>query len=85
LADGDAVSVREALALGISVVASATGARPPGVQLFRTGDAGDLAAKIRRVLEVGPVACAPGPSKDFFAELLGVYRMAAEGREWMRA
>jgi glycogen synthase len=78
LADGDAVSVREALALGISVVASATGARPPGVLLFRTGDAGDLTAKIVQALENGRAACAPGPSKDFFAELLGVYRMAAE-------
>ncbi|SRR6266404_4070150 len=46
LVDGDASSVREALALGTTVVASETGNRPPGVVLFRTGDANDLAEKI---------------------------------------
>jgi glycosyltransferase involved in cell wall biosynthesis len=39
LADGDAISVREALALGRPVVASAVGARPAGARLFAAGDA----------------------------------------------
>jgi hypothetical protein len=37
-ADGDALSVREALALGRPVVASAAGHRPPGCLLFPPGD-----------------------------------------------
>lgn len=46
LADGDAISVREALALGVPVVASAVGTRPEGVLLFRNGDSLDLAAQL---------------------------------------
>lgn len=42
-ADGDAVSVREALALGCRVVASDVGHRPPGCLLFPRDDAGALA------------------------------------------
>jgi glycogen(starch) synthase len=38
LADGDAISVREAIALGRPVVASAVGARPPEAALFPAGD-----------------------------------------------
>ena len=43
--DGDSLSVREALALGVPVVASATDFRPDGVILYRTGVIQDLAAK----------------------------------------
>lgn len=43
LADGDSVSVREALALGRPVVASEVGKRPPGVRLVPVGDAEALA------------------------------------------
>ena len=46
LVDGDANSVREALALEIPVVASDVGNRPAGAILFRTGDADDLAVKL---------------------------------------
>jgi glycosyltransferase involved in cell wall biosynthesis len=49
-ADGDAITVREALDLGVPVVASDTAFRPPGAVLFRKGDAGDLLAKVRQVL-----------------------------------
>ena len=38
LADGDSISVREALALDVPVVASRVGARPEGVILFEPGD-----------------------------------------------
>ena len=44
--DGDSLSVREALALGIPVVASDTGLRPNGVVLFETGVADDLEKKL---------------------------------------
>jgi glycosyltransferase involved in cell wall biosynthesis len=49
-ADGDAISVREALALGRPVVASNVGNRPPGTRLFAAGDAPSLAEKIFRVV-----------------------------------
>jgi glycogen synthase len=48
--DGDAITVREALAFGVPVVASDTDYRPAGVTLFRRGDVSDLAAKLRQVL-----------------------------------
>ncbi len=43
LADGDSVSVREALALGRSVVATSVGHRPPEVRLVPPGDEAALA------------------------------------------
>ena len=49
-ADGDAITVREALDLGVPVVASDTDFRPAGVVLFRKGDAVDLLEKLTEVL-----------------------------------
>jgi glycogen synthase len=48
--DGDSIAVREALALGIPVVASDVGFRPQGVARFPPGDHIQLAAKIMDVL-----------------------------------
>ena len=48
--DGDAITVREALAFGVPVVASDTAFRPDGVTLFRKGDVSDLVAKLGDVL-----------------------------------
>jgi glycogen synthase len=48
--DGDASSVREALALGVPVVASDTDFRPEGVVLFRRGCVDDLTDKIVHTL-----------------------------------
>ncbi|WP_434379878.1 glycosyltransferase family 4 protein [Melittangium boletus] len=53
--DGDAISVREALALGVPCVASDVCARPQGAHTFRAGDAEDLAAQVHHALEAGPV------------------------------
>jgi len=44
--DGDAVSVREALWLGIPTIASDAVPRPAGVVVFQNRDANDLASKI---------------------------------------
>jgi glycosyltransferase involved in cell wall biosynthesis len=49
-ADGDAITIREALAFGVAVVASDTAFRPEGVTLFRKGDVADLVAKLEHVL-----------------------------------
>lgn len=54
LADGDSISVREALSLGIRVVASDVGHRPAGVHLFPPGDAGELAQSIGEALSCPP-------------------------------
>lgn len=52
-ADGDAITVREALALGVPVVASDTNFRPEGTTLFRKGDGADLLRKLIDVLSQG--------------------------------
>jgi len=49
--DGDALSVREALTVGVPVVASATDFRPDGVVLYRRDIEGDLATKVLAVLK----------------------------------
>lgn len=51
--DGDSLSVREALALGVRVVASATDFRPDGVILYQPGVLQDLVAKVLTALEDG--------------------------------
>jgi glycosyltransferase involved in cell wall biosynthesis len=48
--DGDSISVREALALGVPVVASNVGTRPEGVMLFAAGDVEGLANAVVRVI-----------------------------------
>jgi glycosyltransferase involved in cell wall biosynthesis len=50
LTDGDSVSVREALALGVPVVASDAVTRPEGTILFATGNADDLMSKLECVI-----------------------------------
>jgi glycosyltransferase involved in cell wall biosynthesis len=65
LADGDAISVREAIALGRPVVASAVGARPPEARLFPAGDAAACAEEIFQTVShrlpenAPPVDCLP--------------------------
>src|SRR6266436_3822932 len=77
--DGDAITVREALAFGVPVVASDTDFRPEGVTLFRRGDVSDLAVKLSHVL-AHPTGRDPSrrPAHDqsasmweLYAELLG--------------
>jgi len=49
-ADGDSISVREALALNVPVVASDCAHRPDGTVLFETGNSEDLATRLECVL-----------------------------------
>jgi glycosyltransferase involved in cell wall biosynthesis len=77
-ADGDAITVREALAFGVPVVASDTDFRPEGVTLFRKGDAADLVAKLEQVLaaprasESGPGASHDQPARDLWQLYAGL-------------
>jgi glycogen(starch) synthase len=71
--DGDASSVREALGLGVPVVASNTDFRPDGVTLFRRGDATDLTGKIAEVLQSGRAGREAPPDSGSFAQMLAIY------------
>nr|WP_279636939.1 glycosyltransferase [Corallococcus llansteffanensis] len=72
--DGDSLSVREALALGVPCVASDVCARPEGTRLFKAGDEHALAAAVSEALKAGPATVrAPdaGPVLlDVYAELM---------------
>lgn len=54
LSDGDSIAVREAITLGLPVVASDVGHRPEGVVLFPVGDHAALADAIRSALAAPP-------------------------------
>ena len=77
--DGDALSVREALALGRRVVASAIGHRPPGCMLFPSGDADALSARLAEAaaLPAPPSGVVVAPARDPFLDVLEVYRALA--------
>jgi glycosyltransferase involved in cell wall biosynthesis len=57
--DGDSISVREALHLGIPVIATDNGMRPPGVYLIPKSDAGALCRAVEVCLNGAPTADAP--------------------------
>lgn len=78
-ADGDAVSVREALALGTAVVASAAGHRPPGCLLVPPDDMAALAAGMERAA-AAPRAAARLAGPDPFDALDAMYRTLAAPR-----
>ncbi len=69
-ADGDALSVREALFLGVRVVASDAAPRPPGVRLFPTGSSRALADAILDTLASSET---PQPPGEGFATLARLY------------
>jgi glycosyltransferase involved in cell wall biosynthesis len=47
--DGDSISVREALALGVPVIATNVGTRPEGTRMFEPGDVDGLVEQVSRV------------------------------------
>jgi glycosyltransferase involved in cell wall biosynthesis len=75
-ADGDALSVREALALGRTVVASDAGPRPPTVRRFAAGSPAALAEQIFHA--AGNPAPGVAPERfDCLPTLLAIYRRCA--------
>lgn len=74
--DGDAMSIREAFALGVRVVASDTDFRPDGVRLFPRGDADALASAIDAALS-SPAARVESTS---LPALLALYDARPSGR-----
>jgi glycosyltransferase involved in cell wall biosynthesis len=82
LVDGDSISVREALQLGVPAVASDTPFRPAGTVVFRKGDPGDMAAKLGEALASGrrdPTAAREESARSLWA-LLEVYSSVARRR-----
>jgi glycogen synthase len=75
LIDGDSVSVREALKLGVPVVASDVGYRPPEVLLFNRADVEDLVTKCAAALS-GAASAGQKQSTDSnsILPLLKVYK-----------
>jgi glycosyltransferase involved in cell wall biosynthesis len=78
LADGDSVSVREAVALGRAVVATSVGTRPPEARLVPPGDSGALAAALLEAPHEHPsLRVAPAPEEaaktDCLQRLLALY------------
>jgi len=71
-ADGDSISVREAVALGIPTVASRVGHRPEGVRMFPVGDVEALVESVRAVLRQRRRACARSPT-EILRRLLELY------------
>lgn len=77
-ADGDSISVREALALGVRVVASDAAVRPAGVRCHAAGNGAALAAAVREALELPAPADlkSEGGVSDTLAPLVAAYRAA---------
>ncbi len=72
--DGDAISVREALALGVPCVASDVCGRPQGTYTFRAGNAVDLADQVHRALEQGPAQVVSPDAGPVLLKLYGDLR-----------
>jgi glycogen synthase len=64
LYDGDSISVREALQLGVPVVATDNGMRPAGVHLIPRSDPEALRQAITTVLAERSVRVSPAPAAD---------------------
>jgi glycosyltransferase involved in cell wall biosynthesis len=78
LVDGDSISVREALGLGVRCVASDVVLRPANVLTFRSGDAAHLLRQVHASLAAPAVTVR---SPDAGPRLLEIYREARGGRD----
>jgi glycogen synthase len=73
--DGDSISVREALHLGIPVIATDNGMRPPGVHLIPKSDAAALCRAVERCLnETGQAAPPAASGTENLEGVLRFYR-----------
>jgi glycosyltransferase involved in cell wall biosynthesis len=72
LQDGDSISVREAQALGVPVVASRVGCRPEGVLLFEPGSGEEMAEQVERALQASGIAASH--SASCMERLMQIYR-----------
>lgn len=75
--DGDAVSVREALSLGVAVVATDTAFRPSGVKTYAYGDMKQLIEVVTDTLTLRAESVADDRghrARDFFHEICALYR-----------
>lgn len=79
LFDGDAISVREGLALGIPTVASNVGHRPEGVFLFEPGDVADLARQMERALREKRSSLDGGGKAQNLVLIQGIYEKVSRG------
>jgi glycosyltransferase involved in cell wall biosynthesis len=77
LTDGDSLVVREALALGLTVLASDAVTRPAGCITFTTEDAFSLSAILEQ-LDVNGRPKSQPTAPDFSAPLLNLFREAAD-------
>jgi glycosyltransferase involved in cell wall biosynthesis len=84
--DGDASSVREALALNVPVVASDTDFRPDGVILFQRGRANDLTDKLAQALDRGqpPAGTRPDDARSW-SHLQAIYERLSADRSPRKA
>jgi glycosyltransferase involved in cell wall biosynthesis len=79
-ADGDAISVREALCAGTPVVASDVGHRPPGTLLFPVGDVPAFASRVAQALEErGERHSPPQETLRGSSRLMELYRLVCAG------
>jgi glycosyltransferase involved in cell wall biosynthesis len=73
--DGDAISVREALQLGVPVIASDNGMRPEGTHLIPARDLDALVAAVEKILDSpSPRVPLASESDRNLEEILTVYQ-----------
>jgi glycogen(starch) synthase len=79
LEDGDSTSVREALSLGVPVVASRIGTRPAGAILFRPGDVAEMLSKIELAMAIK--SGGEAPAAGCMDRLMEIYQQVTAPRE----
>jgi glycosyltransferase involved in cell wall biosynthesis len=79
LEDGDSISVREALSLGVPVVASRTGTRPSGAILFQPGDVEEMLSQVELAMTVKRDGEAP--AAGCMDRLMEIYQQVRAPRE----
>lgn len=82
-ADGDSISVREALSLGVRVVASDVGHRPPEAALFRSEQPAELASRVELSLQAPPPAKGAG-GDDVVRRIVESWRALGLAKEGAR-